>query len=138
MIGNSIILLGAVLTLLSAIGVVRFPDAMSRMHALTKASTVGFGLVAIGACLKLDNANDITSVLLAAGLQVLTLPVAATLIARSTYWARRIPVLLDGDDELRLAAASKGKRVKLRLPSKPAEPSELDDSDISNGQPEPS
>lgn len=137
MIGNSIILLGAVLTLLSAIGVVRFPDAMSRMHALTKASTVGFGLVAIGACLKLGNANDITSVLLAAGLQVLTLPVAATLIARSTYWARRIPVLLDGDDELRQAAAgSRGKRVKLRLPSKPAEPDD-EDSSTNNSEPEP-
>ena len=67
MIGEVLIVIGAVLTLLSAVGVVRFPDALSRMHALTKASTVGFGLVAIGACLNLTNANDITSVLLAAG-----------------------------------------------------------------------
>ena len=104
MIGEAIVLLGAVLTLVSAIGVVRFPDALSRMHALTKASTVGFGLIAIGACLNMTNANDITSVLLAAGLQLLTLPVAATLIAHSTYWARRIPVRLAGDDELRQAA----------------------------------
>lgn len=104
MIGEAIVLVGAVLTLLSAIGVVRFRDALSRMHALTKASTVGFWLIAIGACLNMSNANDITSVLLAAGLQLLTLPVAATLIARSTYWARHIPVPLDGDDELRQAA----------------------------------
>ena len=74
-----IVLGGAVLTLLAAIGVVRFPDALTRMHALTKASTVGFGLIAIGSCLNMTNANDITSVLLAAGLQLLTLPVAATL-----------------------------------------------------------
>ena len=104
MIGETIVLCGALLTLVSAIGVVRFPDALSRMHALTKASTVGFGLIAIGACLNMTNANDITSVMLAAALQVLTLPVAATLIARSTYWARRIPVHLDADDELRRAA----------------------------------
>jgi len=104
MIGEVIVLFGAVLTLLSAIGVVRFPDALSRMHALTKASTVGFGLIAIGACLNMTNANDITSVLLAAGLQLLTLPVAATLIAHSTYWAHRIPVRIDGGDELRQAA----------------------------------
>jgi multicomponent Na+:H+ antiporter subunit G len=103
-IGETIVLCGALLTLVSAIGVVRFPDALSRMHALTKASTVGFGLIAIGACLNMTNANDITSVLLAAALQLLTLPVAATLIARSTYWARRIPVHLDADDELRRAA----------------------------------
>jgi multicomponent Na+:H+ antiporter subunit G len=104
MIGEVIVLAGAVLTLLSGVGVVRFRDALARMHALTKASTVGFWLIAIGACLNMSNANDITSVLLAAGLQLLTLPVAATLIARSTYWARHIPVQLDGADELRQAA----------------------------------
>ena len=114
MIGEAIVLCGAVLTLLSAIGVVRFPDALSRMHALTKASTVGFGLIAIGACLNMTNANDITSVLLAAGLQLFTLPVAATLIAHSTYWARRIPVQLDGDDELRQAADT-GRLGRRRL-----------------------
>jgi multicomponent Na+:H+ antiporter subunit G len=121
MIGNVLMVAGAVLTLISAVGVVRFPDALSRMHALTKASTVGFGLIAIGACLNLTNANDITSVLLAAGLQVLTLPVAATLIARSTYWARRIPVELDGDDELRQAAEAGrlGRRTLRRAKGRP-------------------
>ena len=120
MIGEAIVLCGAVLTLLSAIGVVRFPDALSRMHALTKASTVGFGLIAIGACINMTNANDITSVLLAAGLQVLTLPVAATLIAHSTYWARRIPNQIDAEDELQQAAdAGRLGRRTLRRPPPP-------------------
>jgi multicomponent Na+:H+ antiporter subunit G len=88
-IGRAVMLFGAVLTLLSAIGVVRFPDALTRMHALAKASTLGFGLVAIGAALLLPTANEVTSALLAAGLQLLTLPVAANLIAHSTYWANR-------------------------------------------------
>ena len=105
MIGEAIMLAGAVLTLLAAVGVLRFPDALTRMHALTKASTVGFGLVAIGAALELPTANDVTSALLAFGLQLLTLPVAATLIANSTYWARRIPTELPADDELERAAA---------------------------------
>jgi multicomponent Na+:H+ antiporter subunit G len=103
MIARAIMLAGALLTLLAAIGVVRFPDAMSRMHALTKASTVGFGLVAIGACFLISDANDLTSVMLAAALQILTLPASATLISYSTYWARRIPLRLDGRDELALA-----------------------------------
>jgi multicomponent Na+:H+ antiporter subunit G len=105
MIGEAIMLFGAVLTLLAALGVLRFPDALTRMHALTKASTVGFGLVAIGAALELPTANDVTSALLAFGLQLLTLPVAATLIANSTYWARRIPTDMPADDELEEAAA---------------------------------
>lgn len=100
MIGQILVLLGAVLTLLSAIGVLRFPDVLARMHALTKASTVGFAIMAIGAATQLDTANDITSALLAAGVQLLTLPVAANLIARSTYGAQGIPNRMDTVDEL--------------------------------------
>ncbi len=100
MIGPVLALVGALLTLLSAIGVVRFPDALARMHALTKASTIGLLLVAVGAALELPTANDITSALLAALLQLLTLPVGAFLIARSTYGARGIPSPVDDVDDL--------------------------------------
>jgi len=100
MIGQVLALGGAVLTLLAAIGVLRFPDVLARMHALTKASTLGFVLVAVGAAAELHTANDITSALLAAGLQIVTLPVAANLIARSTYLAEGIPHRVDTIDEL--------------------------------------
>jgi multicomponent Na+:H+ antiporter subunit G len=130
MIGEFLMLVGALLTLVSAIGVVRFSDALARMHALTKASTVGFGFVAIGACLLLTNANDLTSVLLAAGLQILTLPVAASLIARSTYWARRIPLQIDEHDELQQAAqAARLGRPRFRLPQSAAPLSPDGDAD---------
>jgi multicomponent Na+:H+ antiporter subunit G len=99
-IGEVITLIGAVLILLGAVGVVRFPDALARMHSLTKASTIGVALVAIGAAFVLPTANDITSALGAAILQWLTLPIAASLIARSTYLARGIPSRLDTIDEL--------------------------------------
>jgi multicomponent Na+:H+ antiporter subunit G len=98
--GEAVLLLGAVLVLLGAVGVLRFPDALARMHALTKASTVGVVFVAIGAALVLTNANDITSALGAALLQLLTLPISASLIARSTYLARDTPTHVDVTDEL--------------------------------------
>ena len=66
MIGEAVALVGAVLILLAAIGVVRFRDVLARMHALTKASTVGVLLVAIGSAFVLPTANDITSALAAA------------------------------------------------------------------------
>ena len=69
-IGSVVTLVGAVLVLLGAIGVVRFPDALARMHALTKASTVGVGLVAIGSAFVLPTANDITSAIGAAAAAV--------------------------------------------------------------------
>ena len=99
MIGPAVTLVGAVLILLSAIGVVRFPDALARMHALTKASTVGVVLVAVGAAFVLPTANDITSALAAALLQILTLPISASLIARATYLAGGISNRVDAIDE---------------------------------------
>jgi multicomponent Na+:H+ antiporter subunit G len=82
-------LAGAVLTLLAAVGVVRFPDVLARMHALTKASTLGMVLVLVGAAITLEHPNDVTSLLLAAALQVLTLPVGANLLSRATYRAEQ-------------------------------------------------
>jgi multicomponent Na+:H+ antiporter subunit G len=99
-IGSAVTLLGAVLILLSAVGVVRFPDVLARMQSLTKASTIGVVLVAGGAMFVLPNANDVTSAIAAALLQLLTLPISASLIARATYLARGIEHRLDDVDEL--------------------------------------
>ncbi|NLV55496.1 MAG: monovalent cation/H(+) antiporter subunit G [Acidimicrobiales bacterium] len=85
MIGSIVVLAGAALTLLSAIGVVRFPEVMARMHSLTKASTLGYALVSIGVALQLSNTNDATTALLAGALQIVTLPLAANLIGRATH-----------------------------------------------------
>lgn len=97
--GPFIALVGSVLTLLAAVGVVRFPDVLARMHALTKASTTGMVLVLLGGALTLTNVNDITSLLLAGALQMLTMPVAANLMSRATYLSRNIPSEVDTIDE---------------------------------------
>ena len=101
MIGEAVILLGCVLTLLAGIGVLRFRDVFERMHALTKASSAGLILVLVGAALLLPSINDVTTLALAAFLQVLTLPVAANLIASATYRAKDVPLRIDTVDELR-------------------------------------
>lgn len=85
MIGQLLALLGAALVLISGIGVLRFEDSLSRLHALTKASTLGVVLVFLGAAIVLDSRDDWTSLLLAAAMQSMTSPIAASLISRSTY-----------------------------------------------------
>ncbi len=85
MIGQAVALLGSALVLIAGIGVVRFRDPMSRLHALTKASTLGVVLVFLGAAMFLDRANDWTSLLLAAARQWVTSPISAGLISRSTF-----------------------------------------------------
>jgi multicomponent Na+:H+ antiporter subunit G len=41
------VLAGAVFFLAGVVGLLRFPDTLSRLHALTKADNVGLGLVVI-------------------------------------------------------------------------------------------
>jgi multicomponent Na+:H+ antiporter subunit G len=100
MIGEVLVLAGAVLTLLAAVGMVRFDDVFVRMHSLSKASTLGVVLALIGAAISLTDPNDITSLALAAVLQLVTSPVAANMLSRATYLAEGIPIELDVVDEL--------------------------------------
>jgi multicomponent Na+:H+ antiporter subunit G len=98
--GAVLALLGSALTLLAALGVVRFPDVLVRLHALSKASTAGLVLVVLGGAVTLDHPNDITSLLLAGALQILTMPIGANLMSRATYGARGIESHVDTVDEL--------------------------------------
>lgn len=39
---------GAILFLAGALGLIRFPDTLSRLHALSKADNLGLGLIVLG------------------------------------------------------------------------------------------
>jgi multicomponent Na+:H+ antiporter subunit G len=86
-IGELLALLGSVLVLLSALGVVRFGDPLARMHALAKGSTLGVLLILLGAATNLRDVNDITSVVLAGILHVITSPPASNMVSRAVYLA---------------------------------------------------
>ncbi len=103
MIGEALVLAGAALTFVSALGTVRFRDLFARMHALSKASTLGLLLVLVGAAAVLDHPNDITSLLLAAVLHLVTSPIGSNLLARATYFSEGIPSGIDTVDELAAA-----------------------------------
>ena len=87
MIGELLALLGSVLMLLSALGVLRFGDPLARMHALAKGSTLGVLLILFGAATNLPDVNDITSAVLAGILHVVTSPPASNMVSRAVYLA---------------------------------------------------
>lgn len=91
MIGEVLGLAGAILILISSIGVVRFSDVLLRLHALAKASTLGILLVLAGAAVNLEFVNDITSVVLAGALHLLASPPASNLVNRAAYLAIGLP-----------------------------------------------
>ena len=91
MIGEFLALVGATLVLLAAVGVVRFGDALARLHALAKASTLGVLLILVGAAVNLRDLNDLTSVALAALLHLLASPPASNMVSRAAYLTGGLP-----------------------------------------------
>ena len=91
-------LTGAALMLLAGIGIVRFPDLYSRMHAATKATTLGIALVAAAGAVALDGGR--AKLLLATALIFITAPVASHLVGRAGYRAERIEMRLEAQDDL--------------------------------------
>ena len=81
--GVALLVLGAVLLLIAAWGVVALPDALSRQHAATKAGTLAVALVCLGAALAAGQAAWAWRLLLIMGFLLATLPVASHLLARA-------------------------------------------------------
>lgn len=79
-----LLLLGAAMCLLGALGLVRLPSVLSRLQAATKPQTLGLLLLLGGAALRVPPESAVTLLLVAAFL-VVTAPVVSQLVGRSTY-----------------------------------------------------
>lgn len=97
-IGELLAVAGAALVLLAGIGVVRFPDLYARMHAATKASTVGVGFIGIAVAAGLEGGSAKAAV--AVGFIFFTAPCAAHFIGRVAYRAEGVDVDLSTRDDL--------------------------------------
>jgi multicomponent Na+:H+ antiporter subunit G len=82
-----LLVLGAALTLLAAVGFLRFPDVLTRMHAATKPATAGLLLILTGTALVHSGAVQVAKLALVALLQFITAPVGAHLIGRAVFWS---------------------------------------------------
>lgn len=85
-IGAVFIASGSLFVLVASIGLVRLPDLLTRMHALTKAGTLGFGLVFLGAGVYFWNLGVFTKIVIGIAFISLSAPVGAHAIARSAYF----------------------------------------------------
>jgi multicomponent Na+:H+ antiporter subunit G len=92
---------GAFLCLTAGVGLVRFPDVLSRMHAGTKPQVLGVLLVMIGGAIRLQGMAATWMLLLVAAFQLLTAPVSAHMISRVAYRRRHVRRDLLLVDELR-------------------------------------
>ncbi|MBK1879204.1 monovalent cation/H(+) antiporter subunit G [Pelagicoccus mobilis] len=77
------IIVGSSFALIAAIGTIRLPDTMSRMHAATKAGAFGASLLLVAAALHFQTLTVVVESILIIGLFYLTAPIAAQLIGHS-------------------------------------------------------
>jgi multicomponent Na+:H+ antiporter subunit G len=99
MIGMILILLGSVISIIGALGLIRFPDIYSRTHAQTVVNVGGTCLILLGAVFEapLFSLYSIKSLLLIVFI-FLTSPVGTHAIARAAYKSRVKPKVQE--DEL--------------------------------------
>lgn len=109
-----LLLSGTFFILSSAIGIVRFPDVYTRLHASTKASTLGIAGILIGAFIFLYIAHSIVSgkLLLAIVFTLLTAPVSGHMISRAAHRNGVKPVTKNRTDAYEEAIQKQRQTVK--------------------------
>lgn len=95
-----VLLLGAAFTLVAAIGVIRLPDLLARMHAASKAGAVGGGLILLAIALLSQDMSVATRAIVGVIFLLLTTPLAAHLLARSTYISGHAPITASVVDDI--------------------------------------
>jgi multicomponent Na+:H+ antiporter subunit G len=102
-IAGFFILFGTIISLISAIGLVRLPDVYTRSHAASKSSTVGVLFMLIGTLLYFIISEGYFSIRLILGIVFvfLTAPVGAHVISRAAYRANVPLTETSVEDELK-------------------------------------
>ncbi|WP_234464034.1 monovalent cation/H(+) antiporter subunit G [Paracoccus caeni] len=79
-------LLAGFFALVASIGVVRFPDALSRMHASSKVGAFAGALALLAAAVDIGGTSAVTRAIIAILFLFLTAPIGAHLLGRSAAW----------------------------------------------------
>lgn len=97
-VAATLILGGSALALTAAIGVVRFPDTLSRMHAATKPQVLGLLLVLAGAAVRLRGNADVGMLVLTGMFTLITAPVVAQRVGQLAYREQNLKDKLTVDE----------------------------------------
>lgn len=84
------LVLGCFFFAVGVIGLIRFPDTLTRLHATTKCDTLGAGLVLVGLSLYFGLSLTSAKLILIVVFVWITNPTAAHVIANSTFMRRAL------------------------------------------------
>lgn len=85
-----LLVVGTFLTFAAGLGLLRFPDLLSRIHSAAKPQTLGITLLMIGLALRLQEGRYLWMLGVVVAFQMLTAPVSAHMVARAGYRTRKI------------------------------------------------
>ena len=130
-VGAVLLLVGALLAVSAGIGLLRFPDVLSRMHATSKPQALGLLLVLAGTALRLRTFADLTTLVLVGAFQLLTVPVSAAMVGRAAYRAGEVAEETLAEDSLAASLAAHEDRTV------DPDTADEDDPDTPDGATEP-
>ena len=109
-----LILLGSIVSVISALGIIRLPDVYTRSHAATKSATLSVLVCLIGAFIYFWSNDGFVSIRLVLGIifVFLTAPVAGHLVCRAAYRSRVPLAEGSGEDALKPVLFSEEKVEK--------------------------
>jgi len=110
------LIIGGTFVLVAAVGIVRLPDLLMRMHAATKAGTLGAGLLLVAVALTVPGEGVAVKAIATIVFLLLTAPIASHVIARSAYHAGDI-MLWDRTHVDELAEDLSGEKNQLEAAS---------------------
>lgn len=85
LIAATLLFVGTLFCLVAAVGMLRLPDTLIRMHAATKAGTLGAGFILAAQAVATGELGTTLKVVAVIVFLLLTAPVAAHLIGRAAY-----------------------------------------------------
>ena len=83
---GAFIITGSLFILLAAIGILRLPDLLTRMHATTKAAALGVMLIMLAAAIHFAATGVVARALAVVVFRLMTAPVAAHVWGRAGYF----------------------------------------------------
>lgn len=108
-LGSLLLMLGAgVLTLAAAVGLLRFPDVMARLHAGTKPQILGLILMVLAIALQATSWSTLLLLSPIIILQMLMAPVAAQMLSRAAYRTQNFDAAKIAFDDLAAAEVEVG------------------------------
>lgn len=82
---GGLILLSAFLSMAAGIGILRFPDVLTRLHAATKPQVLGLAVVLLAIVLRVPTWGVVSTAVLIMTFQLLTQPMTAHMLGRAAY-----------------------------------------------------